>query len=161
MLSYRSGLQRGVIWSASRFAVIEFCCPAQERRPSAPNQNVCPRKLTFIKQVNIDSFNACKACLAMRFWCVRAPVGTVESVTVLEFSVLNNNPYTSAKPALYHCRVVIVKLSRNFMCHLRHPLVESKMRPTEKPNLPIWRVATREASCMPCWNFSPDLPNLD
>jgi hypothetical protein len=37
------------------------------------------------------SYFACKACLAMCFACMRALVGTVVSVTVLELSVLS--PY--------------------------------------------------------------------
>jgi hypothetical protein len=36
----------------------------------------------------------------MCFACVRELVGTVVSVTVLEFSVLNDNPYTRAKSAV-------------------------------------------------------------
>jgi hypothetical protein len=32
-------------------------------------------------------------------------------------------------------------LPRNFVCHLKHPLVEAKMRSTEGPKLPIWRVS--------------------
>jgi hypothetical protein len=29
-------------------------------------------------------------------------------------------------------------LPRSFVCHLKHPLVEAKMRSAERPKLPIW-----------------------
>jgi hypothetical protein len=37
---------------------------------------------------------------------VCALVGTVVYVTVPEFSVLNNNPYTGPMLALYHCNAL-------------------------------------------------------